>query len=221
MPDFLFIDTAAQTAAIAIANEENILAEELLSNQKEQAAAINIMIENVLKKADKPLNDINCFCLCAGPGSYTGLRVGMSIAKGMAFALQKPLICFNRLQLIALSYKNIVSTTADVAVILQARKGEYFRALYTPDGMEKEPAGHIFEEELQQKISSEQIIITDFPELPVTNKKIILPAAFSPDLKAWSALAQQLFREKQFADLAYVEPFYLKAAFTTTPKPKI
>lgn len=221
MPDFLFIDTAAQTATIAIANEDNILAEERLCNQKEQAAAINMMIENVLKKADRTLKDIHCFCVCAGPGSYTGLRVGMSIAKGMAFALQQPLICFNRLQLIALSYKDTVSQTTNRAVILQARKGECFRALYAPDGSEKEPAEHIFEEALSQKITRGQIIITDCPELPVDNEKIILPPAFSPDLKAWSALAQQLFREKQFADLAYAEPFYLKAVFTTTPKPII
>lgn len=221
MPNFLFIDSAAPTATIAIANEDAILAEELLNNQKEQAAAINIMIENVLEKANKTLQDIDCFCLCAGPGSYTGLRVGMSIAKGMAFALQKPLICINRLQLIALSYQNTLSSTADKAVILQARKGEYFRALYTPEGREKEPAGHIFEEELKEKITTEQILITDYPDLPVNNEKIILPLTFSPDLKAWSALAQQLFHEKQFSDLAYTEPFYLKAAFTTTPKPKI
>jgi len=145
----------------------------------------------------------------------------MSIAKGMAFALQKPLICFNRLQLIALSYKDSLPTNMDIAVILQARKGEYFRGLYTAEGIEKESAGHIFEEELQQKISRKQTIITDCPELPCNNGKIILPPTFSPDLKAWFALAQQLFHEKQFADLAYVEPFYLKAAFTTTPKPKI
>lgn len=221
MSDFLFIDTAAQTATVAITNEELVLADERLSNQKEQAAAINIMIENVLKKAEKKHRDIDCFCLCAGPGSYTGLRVGMSIAKGMAFALQKPLICFNRMQLIALSYQNAVSPNTDIAVVLQARKGEYFRALYTQTGNEKEPAEHIFEEELNKKIRPNQVVITDYPELAVNNDKIFLPPAFSPNLKAWSALASNLFQEKQFTDLAYAEPFYLKAAFTTTPKSKI
>ncbi|HET8573724.1 MAG TPA: tRNA (adenosine(37)-N6)-threonylcarbamoyltransferase complex dimerization subunit type 1 TsaB [Edaphocola sp.] len=221
MPNFLFIDTSAQTATIAVASKGAVSFFERLSHQKEQVSAINIMIENVLKKAGMALRDIDVVGVCAGPGSYTGLRVGMSIAKGMAFALQKPLICFNRLQLIALSYKDSFSNPADIAVFLKARKGEYFRALYAPDGSVREPAGHIFEEAIGEKIKPQQVIITDSPELSCEQKKIILPAAFSPDLKAWLALAENLFEEKKFADLAYAEPFYLKAAFTTTPKSKI
>lgn len=222
MANFLFIDTSSTVATVALGIGGEVLAKESIFGQNRQAAALNGMIENVLQMAGLKIKQLDVFCVCAGPGSYTGLRVGLSIAKGMAFALNKKIICFSRLQLIAQSFLQEGSGASSIGVLQQARKGEYFWAVFDSDGKEKNAPEHIFETELASKLNVAQVIITDVEQLPDSkNKTINLINDFIPDLKSWLGLAQQRWDNNEFSDIAYSEPFYLKPAFTTTPKKRI
>lgn len=221
MAKFLLIDTSSSNAIIAVGEAEKILASERCIAQSEQAAEINLMIEKVLKKVGCGPNEIDCFCVCAGPGSYTGLRVGMSTVKGMAFALGKPLICFDRMQLIALSFQAENLKKVSSAILLYARKGEYFFGIFDPDGKEQEAPKHLLEVDIRALIKPDYLLLTDVKDLLFDNKTFYLGDDFFIDLSAWVALAEHKWREKDFSDIAYAEPFYLKAAFTTTPKKKL
>jgi tRNA threonylcarbamoyladenosine biosynthesis protein TsaB len=85
MPNLLYIDTSASKATVALSQEGRITAVRTHDNANEQAAVLNIMINNVLEEASCNLDQVDALCVCAGPGSYTGLRVGLSTAKGIAF----------------------------------------------------------------------------------------------------------------------------------------
>lgn len=221
MANFLFIDTSSMVATVAISKNEEIVACERSSDQHQQAAVINILIEKVLKSANWDISSVDCFCVCAGPGSYTGLRVGMSTVKGMAFALDKPMICFDRMQLLALSIQPQNINQKETGVLLLARKGEFFWALFDQNGKELVNPKHIFDTELESVLRPEYLILTDVAELSVKNEVIQMTKEYSPDILEWIKLAQLKWQQQAFDDIAYAEPYYLKAAFTTNPKKMI
>jgi len=213
MAYLLYLDTAAAAATIALSGSGELLALRIHQDAMKQAAAINGLIEEVIGEGGIRLRDVDAFCVCAGPGSYTGLRVSMSTAKGMAYALEKPLMLFNRLDLIAWAQ----SAGEDFAVALKARQGEYFYAQYRADKQQSVPPRHIFESGLRQQAAPGLLFFTDDETLPFSNKKI-LPATEPAGIASWIPEAERRFAAAQFDDLAYSEPFYLKAAYTTQPR---
>lgn len=214
MPTLLYIDTTAQIATIAIACNNNVISLHH-HNAKEQAAVINTLIDEVCTKANISLSNLDALVVCAGPGSYTGLRVSLSTAKGIAFALDKPLICLNKLDIIAAHYPY-----PQKAVALKARTGEYYFAQYTNNETAFAP-NHIFAQELSDFIKNDTILVTDDAETLAPNYKT---APWSEvdfaEQTDWLTLAHQRFAAQVFDDTAYAEPFYLKAAYTTQAKPK-
>lgn len=213
MPNLLYIDTSASTATVALSANGSTKAVLTHENAHEQAAVLNQMIETVLTNASCTLSDVNALCVCAGPGSYTGLRVGLSTAKGLAYVKDIPFMLFNRLDLLAWSQKE----EGPFAIALKARAGEYFFATYKADGEQQTAPQHIFEQELEPFTAQQLLFITDDEGLHVENKKrITSDTAIAMD--SWIPKAEARFKEKQFDDIAYSEPFYLKSAYTTQSK---
>jgi tRNA threonylcarbamoyladenosine biosynthesis protein TsaB len=214
MSKLLFIDTSASVATIALSIDGEITAIRTHENANEQAAVINFMIEEVLKKASFTIQDIDAICVCAGPGSYTGLRVGLSTAKGLAYASDKPLMLFNRLDILSW---NIHADTKFV-VALKARAGEYFIALFDKDGVAINEPQHAFEQDLVKYATEGFQFFTDDEHLSVAAPTAVMPMDTAIDVRNWVTKATARFALKQFDDLAYSEPFYLKAAYTTVSK---
>lgn len=214
MPNLLYIDTSASKATVAFSQEGKTVAVRTHDNANEQAAVLNIMINNVLEEASCTMDNIDAICVCAGPGSYTGLRVGLSTAKGIAYVKDIPLILFNRLDLIAWGQNK----KTPFAIALKARNGEYFFATYTDKGMQNNPPQHLFEEDLVVHVSQDLLFITDDVEFSVSQHKEVIDANYTLNMNSWIAHAEQRFSLKQFDDLAYSEPFYLKAVYTTQSK---
>lgn len=268
MPDLLFIDSTDTVCSIAFSRGDKIVACQTHDEPKEQAAVFTDLLDQVLAAAQANLQEVNGIVVCAGPGSYTGIRVGMSFAKGLCFALDIPLLLFDRLHLVYLSlgrslahpfsegaeaqvneFQTIEARTFSVA--LKARMGEYFFARYRSeeagwknreskemaikgtDSKGTDSKGmalkedvltapvHVFEADLIQQIEPADVMLTDDPGLlPEHAGRIVVPRPFVPDHAAWLNVALQRWEAKQFDDLAYSAPFYLKPAFTTTPKKK-
>lgn len=214
MPYLLYLDTAASVATAALSHDGRLLAIRTHSDAREQAALLPGMIETVVSEAGIRLPEIDAYCVCAGPGSYTGLRVSLSTAKGLAYALDKPLMLFNRLDLIALAQNE----PGDLALALKARAGEYFYAEYRPDKTTLLAPQHMFAETLAQNIRPGLKFITDDAAFPFEVPATLLAAEEAVDVPAWIPVAEQRFSAGSFDDLAYAEPFYLKAAYTTQPK---
>lgn len=214
MTKLLFIDTSATIATVALSVDGILSAIRIHENAHEQAAVINFMIEDVLKDGGSQMQDIDAICVCAGPGSYTGLRVGMSTAKGLAYAGDTPLMLFNRLDILSWSHK----AATPFVIALKARSGEYFIALFDKNGDAIGEPQHAFEQDLSKYATEGFYFFTDDEDLTAAAPKTVIPMDAAIDIQNWILKATERFASKQFDDLAYSEPFYLKAAYTTQSK---
>ncbi|HZH88622.1 MAG TPA: tRNA (adenosine(37)-N6)-threonylcarbamoyltransferase complex dimerization subunit type 1 TsaB, partial [Chitinophagaceae bacterium] len=110
MPTLLYINTAEKQLEIALSVKEQLFVWNSKVEISSQAQMINIAIEDLLIQAEKSLKDLNAIVICGGPGSYTGLRVGLSTAKGICFALNLPLLMISSLELSLISSYNVKNT---------------------------------------------------------------------------------------------------------------
>jgi len=216
MASLLYIDTSGSTATIALSVDGKKAAYRRHENAMEQAAVINVLIEEVMAEAGLSLQALDAVAVCAGPGSYTGLRVGMSTAKGLCYALDKPLLLFSRMLLIALD----MLQGRDLWVILKARQEEYFAAAFDRHLHTLQEPKHYFGPDLAAALENdkESLLVTDVPQAFGDRNIITIAPGYAVDIDKWIPAAEDAFSKKQFADLAYADPYYLKAAFTTQSK---
>jgi tRNA threonylcarbamoyladenosine biosynthesis protein TsaB len=131
MAFILNIDTATEIASISISEKDKILDSITNNNQKDHAAFLQPAIKSLLLKIDLPINKLNAIAVTKGPGSYTGLRVGMASAKGLCYALNIPLVTLNTLEVMAWSTMlRIQDSEALYCPMIDARRMEVFTAVY-------------------------------------------------------------------------------------------
>lgn len=209
----LFIDTAYTHTHIALCDDTGILAEHLHEQANEQAALLNTMIAGLLAQQGIDMKAVAAVAVDGGPGSYTGLRVGLGVAKGLCFALDKPLMVFNKLELLESGY-------TDLLLVLKARAGEGFAFARKAGGMILEPQ-HIFYEQFDWTTFEDLVLLTDDASIMEIRPKAQTLKSHILDMNSWNKIAQDRYTNENFDDIAYAEPFYLKSAFTTSPKKKI
>lgn len=221
MSNLLFIDTSGTEAAVVVSNKGKIANVIYHNDAKSQAAILNLLIEEAIVAAQLTLQDLEAICVCGGPGSYTGLRVGLSIAKGIAYALDKKLLLFDRLSLIAGSFSKTETNDSEKLIVLNARKDEVFFALFDKDNKIILEPQHAFLSDflvIAQKLNNETLLITELENLPLRFDTKFIDSSFKIAFESWKQSAEKRFLEKDFDDVAYSEPSYLKAAFMTQPK---
>jgi tRNA threonylcarbamoyladenosine biosynthesis protein TsaB len=211
------IDTATAVAVVSIAKDGRVL--HYLTNplQKDHGAFVQIAVHQLLKKIDLPIAAIDAVAVTAGPGSYTGLRVGMASAKGLCFALNKPLITLNTLAVFA---KAAIDTVPNPATFLycpmiDARRMEVFTAVYahTLNALLPPVALILSKDSFSAFLQTHTIL---FIGNGIEKWKTVcnhINASFTDTLQTYTALSTlsySYFTQQQFADLAYAEPFYLK-----------
>lgn len=221
MPTLLYIDTSANHITIAVSRDGQMMMEQRQYTTHEQAALINVMIAAALEASGLTLQETDAIVVCAGPGSYTGLRVALSAAKGLCFALNKPLMLFNKLFLLDVSLP--LSPEANILIALKARQEEFFIAAYDGNRKEVLPPQHACSTGIRDILSANDIhtVVTNYDDPSVFEGRNILPVYHEINMEQWMSYAESRYAKKDFDDLAYSDPFYLKAAFTTTAKKKI
>lgn len=229
MPLILHIDTATGNAIVCLNDNERILAVKKNPDQKNHAAFVQPAIEEIFRSANLHLKNIDAVAVTAGPGSYTGLRVGLASAKGLCFALNKPLILINTLEVMAqAAIREIKSATSQITNFLlcpmiDARRMEVFTALYDVHlRIILQPSSMIINETgFAKELSRHKIIFNGNGRLKleslICNENAIF-SAIEHDASDLSALSVKAFNEKQFANLAYSEPLYLKEFFNPASK---
>src|SRR5690554_3429581 len=188
MPVLLFINTSGSKMIIAISENNKILAEKIHEEAREQAAFINVFIQDLLKENNLDMNDLDGIVICGGPGSYTGLRVGMSTAKGIAYALDKKIMIFDRLSLIAFSFNERDYEGFHKLVFLKAREREYYYGYFSANNEFQAELKHIYETDLEkilENVSPQTYYITDDEHLNLNFDKFEIDEDFQIDLKAW------------------------------------
>lgn len=213
----LNIDTALDTASVCLSEDGNVLQLSFSENQKDHASWLHSEIAGLLQKSGHKIKDLNAVAVSIGPGSYTGLRVGLAAAKGFCYALHIPLITINSLKIIAFAVKD---EAADIICpLIDARRMEVFTAVYDKD--------------LREKVSPHPMVVDEksFAPFLLSGKvlfcgngvKKLQPvisnsnALFSNTVADASHLAQLSFNgynNKEFAELAYAEPLYIKEFYS-------
>jgi tRNA threonylcarbamoyladenosine biosynthesis protein TsaB len=213
----LNIDSATETAQVSVAKGGEILQSLHNESQKDHAAFLQTAIQELLKTTAVSLRDIDAVAVSAGPGSYTGLRVGMASAKGLCYALNKPLIAVNTLEVltIAAQLKSKCKESILFCPMIDARRMEVFTALYNADLTTILPPIAIVlqEDSFLTYLQKDKIIF--FGNGSIKWKAICknINASFTDSLnisQAMASLSCSYFLKASFSNLAYTEPFYLK-----------
>lgn len=220
MEYLLHIDTSSDTATVMVSGDGKPVATATTDDNRNFAALINNMVDETLQKAGTRLDDIKGVVVCAGPGSYTGLRIGMATAKGYCYALNVPLILHNKLDLLAWNACNDKKTAYNFyGAVLYAREREYFAALYDNNLNAVLSPMHVTEEELMDLLAGKDslYIITDakadiFNQL--NNKTIEVSNNINVNSNYWAALGYEDLKCNRIVNLSTAEPFYLKQVYT-------
>jgi len=228
MGTILQIETATSVCSVALSVDGKTIAIKEEKAQNIHASSLTLFIEEVMKSAGINYADLDAIAVSKGPGSYTGLRIGVSTAKGLCFALDKPLIAINTLKMMASGYLSQHPNFGGlICPMIDARRMEVFTAVFSHDLAEVQHThAKIIDEksfapELQNHFvafigdGAEKCKPTlDHPNGHFYNENFNSAALMS-------GLAHDAFQSKSFEDVAYFEPFYLKDFVLTTPKKKV
>jgi len=219
----LNIDTATETASVALAEDGKALS--MLANDapKEHAAWLHTAVTSLLKETGIRMRDLDAVAVTSGPGSYTGLRVGMAAAKGFCYALEIPLITESTLKVMAFAASRQLSRTGLLCPIIDARRMEVFTAIYRADMSEVLPATAMIidEHSFQDYLAGHPVSFFGAgsdkckPLLKFPNAHFEKVDYHSGYLGILSFLR---YLQKEFTGLAYSEPAYTKEFYTHTRK---
>ena len=211
----LLIETATKSCSVALAlNGKVIACKQEVNENYSHAEKLNTFIIALFQGRNISLQDLDAITVSKGPGSYTGLRIGVSTAKGLCYALDKPLISISTLR--AMAYGIAQKESADLyCPMIDARRMEVYNAFYDDKNNEIRAvnADIINADSYQKELESEVLFFGDGAEkckqiIQHSNAKFI--DSIYPSSKDMIALAMQKFDKKEFEDIAYFEPYYLK-----------
>lgn len=218
----LNIDTALNSASVCLAKDAEILSLVINDNQTDHASWLHTAIAELLQKNDYTIHELNAVAVSIGPGSYTGLRVGLSAAKGLCYALNIPLIAISTLKLIA----NAAKAEADTLIcpMIDARRMEVFTAVYDKELREIYPSHAMLLDEtiFAPELATHKIIFcgTGSKKLqPLLSGKNAVFSETKSNASHLAALSIASYNDNDFADLAYLEPLYIKEFYSPHHKP--
>lgn len=216
----LHIDTAVDAASVCLSDDTRVLAHLRNDQPRESAGWLQPAIKQLLEQAGCTLPQLSAISVSAGPGSYTGLRVGMASAKGLCYALQIPLITISTLEMMTAAARRMLPEVTVFCPMIDARRMEVFTAIYNREYELLMPPQAMI---LDEKIAASLLVHGDicfFGNGSDKLKPLVTGSAatFATVLAGASDLvvpASERFAKQAFADLAYAEPFYIKAFYTT------
>lgn len=229
MANILNIETSTTVCSVALSSEGQIVDHHENYDGQTHSTLLSQFIKDMLSTATRKELKLDAIAVSIGPGSYTGLRIGLSQAKGLAFGLDLPLIGVNTLQLLTVSamFKEFFDDDVLYVPMIDARRMEVYTAVYNNS--------------LEAIEAPQPLILNEgsFTSLLATSKLVFMGngaqkakdiiknknAHFMPDVKPVAvdmlALSEKAFREKRFIDVAYSTPLYLKDFQATVPKKKV
>jgi tRNA threonylcarbamoyladenosine biosynthesis protein TsaB len=215
----LNIDTASENAHVSIAKDGQVLQSLNSESQKKHASFLQAAIQQLTKTTGINLKEIDAVAVTAGPGSYTGLRVGFASAKGLCYALKKPFITIGTLEVLTVSALLLYPSAADENILfcpmIDARRMEVFTAMYKHDlTIFMQPCAMILDEfSFKKELLKSKILFFGTGSekwSKVCNHPNAIFKTVSVLPESLSSSSNILFSQKKFTNLAYSEPFYLK-----------
>ena len=225
----LNIDTSLGNAYVSLAENGEPLLSSFNDNEKDHAAWIQPAIQKVMKETGTTMHHLKAVGVCIGPGSYTGLRIGLSTAKGICYALNIPLIAEVSLRLIAFTAIKHMSADSELpspeflfCPMIDARRMEVYTSLYNSnlDEVMKPTALILEQNSFKEELRRQKILFLGngskkFQHVCQNNNAFFKKIPLEPF--ALTTLTYEKFIGNNFVDLAYTEPLYLKEFFTKNP----
>ena len=232
----LSIDTSTTGCSVALHRGYKLLARYELFTERTSSSLLTTLINNAIQHTGHQLTDLDAIAVAKGPGSYTGLRIAVATAKGLCFALDKPLVAVNTLQAMAEQVRTAytlmrIALKPDLNPVflcpmIDARRMEVYCAMYDGGGVEIMPttAKVIDSESFAKELERATVLFFGDgaakcqPVLGHHPNARFLEPPIHPSARTVGVLAYSAFREGHFEDLATFEPFYLKEFMSTQKK---
>jgi tRNA threonylcarbamoyladenosine biosynthesis protein TsaB len=243
----LLIETSTPICSVVLAKETEILAVRENFEGLSHAKLTAVFIDEIMKESGVKLSDLDAVAVSKGPGSYTGLRIGVSIAKGLCYTLNKPLIAISSLQALAQIAAEFYDENHLFVPMIDARRMEVYAAVYnSKNECLRDVQADIIDENPYAEFAKNPIVLLGdgakkcedifskrmwlrrfenlndrqppFPEALEGN--ILIDETLKFSAKNMISLAQKAFENKDFVDVAYFEPFYLKDFIAGKPSVK-
>ncbi|MBQ0024661.1 MAG: tRNA (adenosine(37)-N6)-threonylcarbamoyltransferase complex dimerization subunit type 1 TsaB [Bacteroidales bacterium] len=211
----LAIETSTECCSVALFEDERLLAKRSSNAPKVHASMLVPFIDQVLKEGGCSATDLDAVAVSEGPGSYTGLRVGVSTAKGICFGTGKPLLAIDTLQILALRGISHECAPQRIIPFIDARRMEVYTAIFDGNGSKlSETAPVILDENsFSEELSKGPVLfigtgVEKFRGICKSPNAFFVECYPMADYMASGAFAA--LKKKEFKDIAYFEPFYLK-----------
>jgi len=222
----LLIETSTLICSVALAKGTEVLAIRENFEGLSHAALTAVFIDEVMKEANVKFSDLDAIAVSKGPGSYTGLRIGVSTAKGLCYALNKPLIAVSSLQALAQTAVKHYDEKHLFIPMIDARRMEVYAAVYNAKNeCLRDVQADIIDENSYADFSKQPLVLLGdgakkCEDVFKNNPHIRIDETLKFSAKNMAALAQKAFENGIFEDVAYFEPFYLKDFIAGKPNVK-
>ena len=213
MAYILNIETATKNCSVSLAKDgQTVLCKEIAEQGYSHAEKLHVFIEEILKESQLDFRELKAIAVSKGPGSYTGLRIGVSTAKGLCYALGIPLIAVDTLQVLA---QKVTAKDGLIVPMIDARRMEVYSAVFDANHQKiMEVQAEVLTENSYAEIAETIYIIGDCQEKCQTvlthDKFVFQPEIVFPSANEMSPISFEKFTKNSFEDVAYFEPFYLK-----------
>ena len=221
----LSIETATKVCSVALLDKDTILGTQEIYVERSHSEFLAIMIQDLLKYAGKSASDLSAIAVSKGPGSYTGLRIGVSTAKGLCFGLDIPLIAINSLMAMAYEVKKYDSSSFDLCPMLDARRMEVYCLVADQDlGVKQTTQARIIDENsFSEELNTTEMLffgngMNKCREILSGNKNAHFVDDVHPRAINIGFLAYGKYKNQEFENTETFEPFYLKDFIATVPK---
>ena len=222
----LHIETSTNICSIAVSENGQCLFSKSDSEGMNHAALLSVFIAEAMEFLKSTSKKPNAVAVSSGPGSYTGLRIGVSTAKGLCYGLDIPLIAVSTLEVLTANALQITETTANslFCPMIDARRMEVYAAIYNQEGIiQREISADIIDENSYSEILESHSVYffgngAEKCKATLTHPNARFIDGMYPLAENMIVLAEKAYNEKKFVDVAYFEPFYLKEFYTTAAK---
>jgi tRNA threonylcarbamoyladenosine biosynthesis protein TsaB len=224
MAYILHLETSTKQCSVALAHKGELLASRILLNESfSHSEKLHLFISEVLQEAKLKSVDLDAVAVSKGPGSYTGLRIGVAAAKGLCFGLDIPLIGLNALEILIKA--STEQNTDYIIPMMDARRMEVYTAVFDSrrNWVEDTSALVLSRDSFKELLKDQTVLVLGdgaqkFKELNPEINAVFPSEIFYPKAVDMTPLAWEKFNSQAFESLAYFEPFYLKDFQTTPPK---
>lgn len=227
MATILHIETATEVCSAALSVDGKLVLEKVSDVGQSHSTLLGVFVEEIMIEVRKQGLQLDAVSVSSGPGSYTGLRIGVSQAKGLSYGLDIPLIAIPTHRVMAAQLQHMVDKDSLLCPMIDARRMEVYATFFNHQlDVVRETSADIIDADSYNDLLEKHEVIFFGNGAAKCKETLTHPnARFVDDIKplasAMIAAADEAFAQGRFEDMAYFEPFYLKEFVATVPKNKV